>query len=203
MRKSIFRGRRPLCFLEVATVRPPPSSRFSLFPPPPPSLSLSLSLSVSLIPRACSRFVIRLPPLPPPAIASPEPIGDESVTRLRDATNERRRARSPFQPSSCFSRVSLIVEFRASPRFCSPFAYPLAVARAYARQEEKRRGFCKQINPFNHLPASTFHRIAKLECHLSERRRQRGSALVSRLHRILSHTSRILNPHRSLVKSRD
>jgi len=179
MRKSIFRGRRPLCFLEVATVRSLPSPHFSL------PFSLSLSSSVSLIPRAC---------FPPPAIASPEPIGDESVTRLRDATNERRRARWPFQASSCFSRVPHR-EFRASPRFCSPFAYPSRPLRADRSVER----FRKRINPFNRLPASTFRRFAELGCHLSERGRRRDSILVSRLH--ISHALRI-NPHRTLLKSR-
>lgn len=45
MRKSIFRGRRPLCFLEVATVRAPSLSLF-----------LFLSYSFLLIRRAPSRF---------------------------------------------------------------------------------------------------------------------------------------------------
>lgn len=47
MRKSIFRGRRPLCFLEVATVRPLSLSFFCL----------SLSYSFLLIRRTPSHFV--------------------------------------------------------------------------------------------------------------------------------------------------
>lgn len=71
MRKSIFRGRRPLCFLEVATVCPLLSFSFSLTLSPFP-LYLFLSHSFLLIPRVSSRFVNHR------IIAPWDPIGGES-----------------------------------------------------------------------------------------------------------------------------